>query len=159
VLYTCNVAPCDEQAQIIKTDLAAIGLRVVVKAFPNDILFAKQATPGAPFDLAWNGWLPDYWDPDAFLNALLENGTFLPTFKDQAYRARLAAAARLAGPKRYLTYTRLDADLARHAAPFAAFGNLSTHDLFSARVGCHVFQPIYGIDLAGLCIRKGASRG
>ena len=33
VLYTCDRPPCTEQAQILKTDLAAIGLRVVVKTF------------------------------------------------------------------------------------------------------------------------------
>ena len=34
VLYTCNVPPCAQQAQIVKTDLAAIGLHVEVKTFP-----------------------------------------------------------------------------------------------------------------------------
>jgi ABC-type transport system substrate-binding protein len=153
VLYTCDISPCDQQAQIITTDLAAIGLRVEVKHFADSTLYTKTVTPGEPFDIAWAGWLPDYQDPAAYLNVLLEDGTFIPTFQDPAYRARLAAAARLSGAERYLTYARLDADLARNAAPLVAFGNLSSPELFSARMGCQTYG-VYGVDLAALCIKK-----
>jgi YVTN family beta-propeller protein len=153
VLYTCDVAPCDQQAQIIKTDLAAIGLRVEVKRFPDATMLVKLARPGA-FDMAWIGWLPNYMDPTAFLNYLLESGTVLPTLRDPADRARLATAARLSGARRYLTYGRLDAELARRAAPLVAFGNLSYHELFSARIGCEIAQPVYEVDLAALCLRR-----
>jgi hypothetical protein len=34
-----------------------------------------------------------------------------------------------------------------------AFANLTGEDFFSARVGCQVFQPIYGVDLGALCQR------
>jgi hypothetical protein len=54
-----------------------------------------------------------------------------------------------------VTYARLDAELTRDAAPLAAFGNLSSHDFFSARMGCQVFTPAYGMDLATLCIQHG----
>jgi hypothetical protein len=53
---------------------------------------------------------------------------------------------------RYLTHGQLDLDLARDAAPLAAFDNLTAHDFFSARIGCQTFG-IYGMDLAALCIR------
>ena len=33
VLYTCNQSPCDQLAQIIKANLAAIGIDVQVKTF------------------------------------------------------------------------------------------------------------------------------
>jgi YVTN family beta-propeller protein len=154
VLYTCNAAPCDQQAQIIKTGLAAIGIRLRIKAFSYTTLFAKESTPGEPFDIAFSTWLADYPDPVAMLNLLLENSTIIPTLDDPTYRARLAAAAKLAGPKRYLTYARLDADLARDAAPWVAYGNPSSHELFSARMGCQAYG-VYGLDLAALCIRKG----
>jgi YVTN family beta-propeller protein len=155
VLYTCNASPCEEQAQIIKTDLADIGLRVEVDAFPTGTLLAKLATPGEPFDMGWEELSPDYLDPDAMLNTLLEDGTVIPTFADPTYRARLAAALRLRGTKRYLTYARLDADLVRDAAPLVAFGNGSYHELFSRRMGCQTYVPAYGLDLAALCIRAG----
>ena len=67
---------------------------------------------------------------------------------------RLARVARLTGAERYLAYARLDADLARNAAPFVACGNSYAHELFSAPIGCQVYQPVCGMDLATLCIRK-----
>jgi ABC-type transport system substrate-binding protein len=157
MLYTCSAPPCAQQAQIVKTDLAAIGIRVEVKTFPDPTLDVKYATPGEPFDIGWVGWLPDYPDPDAVLNTLLETGAVLPTFDDPTYRARLAAAARLAGVERYLTYAKLDTNLARNGAPFVAFGNLSSHELFSARTGCQAYG-VYGADLAALCIRRTPAR-
>ncbi len=153
MLYTCERPVCAEQAQIVKTDLAAIGLGVEVKAFPGPTLFAKLATSGEPVDIAYYSWTADYPDPEAVLNTLLENSTVIPTLDDPTYRTRLAAAARLAGAKRYLTYARLDADLVRDAAPLVAYGNPSTHELFSARMGCQTYGS-YGIDLAALCIKK-----
>jgi ABC-type transport system substrate-binding protein len=152
VLYTCDATPCPQQAQIIKTDLAAIGLRVEVKAFSDVTEASKLTVPHAAFDLAWIGWLPDYLDPAAMLNELLADPGVLPTFDDPRYRARLDAAARLIGTKRLLAYAKLDADLVQDAAPLAAFGNLSEHDFFSARMGC-VRANRYGIDLAALCVR------
>jgi YVTN family beta-propeller protein len=153
VLYTCSTSPCVQQAQVIRSGLSAIGLRLDVKAFPAATLYAKMIKPSEPFDIGYVNWLSDYPDPAAILNLLLESGTVIPTFNDPAYRARLAAAATLTGAKRYLEYGRLDADLARNAAPWVAWGNTSSHDFFSARMGCQVYG-VYGMDLAALCIKK-----
>ncbi len=129
------------------------GLKVEVNTLPAATLFAKLATPGQPFDIGWQGWIPNYLDPGAIINVLLEQGTVVPTFKDQTWRARLAATAQLAGAQRYLNYARLDADLARNAAPLVAFGNISTYDFFSARMGCQLYGSAYGMDLGALCIK------
>lgn len=158
VLYTCEAKPCPQQAQIIKRNLAVIGLRVEIKLMSSARLFAEAPKRGAPYDMTWSGWIPDYLDPDAMLDVLLEQGTVEPTFVSPIWRARLRAAARLTGPKRYLNYARLDAELVRDAAPLVAFGNGSSLDFFSARIGCQVFTPAYGIDLAALCVRRARSR-
>jgi YVTN family beta-propeller protein len=155
VLYTCDVSPCQQQAQIITTDLAAIGVRVDVQTFPISTLFVKVTQPGAPFDIAWNTWEPDYDDPDALLNLLLESGTVVPTFVSRHYSEQLSAAATLTGAARYLAYGRLDAELAGKAAPLIAFGNASAYSLYSSRVGCQSYG-VYGVDLAALCIKKAA---
>jgi ABC-type transport system substrate-binding protein len=152
VLYTCDVSPCREQAQIVKTDLRAIGLRVQVRTFPGSAVFARAARPGEPFDLAWSGWIPDYLDPAAMLTSILEDKSVGPTFDDRLYQRKLTSAARLSGPKRYLTYGNLDLELARNAAPLAAFGSLPSDDFFSARTGCQTFG-VYGMDLAALCVK------
>jgi len=75
-------------------------------------------------------------------------------FDDPSFNRRLKAAARLTGPERYRVYGQLDLDLARHAAPFVAYGTAAWYDFFSPRIGCRIFQPVYGIDLGALCIRK-----
>ena len=152
LLYTCTISPCDEQAQIIKANLAAIRINVQVRSFPPEQLFHRLATKGEPYDLATAGWVADYTDPSQFLNVLLSSG-IIPPLENPEYQRKLAAAARRSGPARYLAYGRLDADLARHAAPLAAIGNGASHDFFSARMGCQVFNPLYGMDLAALCIR------
>ena len=86
------------------------------------------------------------------LTSILDDSTVAPTVNDPAYQRKLAKAARLSGPQRYLTYGKLDLDLARNAAPLAAFGYLTSNDFFSARIGCQTYE-IYGMDLAALCIR------
>jgi len=43
--------------------------------------------------------------------------------------------------------------VARDDAPEIATGNFVDRDFFSARMGCQVYQPVYGMDLAAFCIR------
>ena len=103
VLYTCNRPTCTEQAQIVKNDLAAIGLHVVVTTFEDRQLSPGRQAPGEPFDIAGDGsWAADYPDPQGVLDPLLENSSTLPPLDDPSYRAKLRAAARLSGPERYL---------------------------------------------------------
>jgi peptide/nickel transport system substrate-binding protein len=153
VFYTCNQSPCDQMAQIVRSNLAAIGIDVQVKRFPLAELFERVGRKGEPFDLSWNEWVADYADPDNFLNLLLDGAT-LPTFDDPVFKHRLADAARLSGPARYLAYGRLATDLARKGAPWVVYGSMQSSDFFSPRMGCQLYQPVYGIDLAALCIRK-----
>ena len=154
VFYTCNHSPCDRMGQVVKSNLAAIGIDVQVKTFPLDALFTRVGRQGEPFDLSWGEWVADYPDPDNFLNLLLR-GELYPSFDDPAFERKLAKAARLSGPARYLTYGKLDADLARNGAPLAAYGTMLSYDFFSARLGCQINHPVFGIDLAALCIRPG----
>jgi peptide/nickel transport system substrate-binding protein len=152
VLYTCNVSPCDQQAEIVKNDLAAIGIHLQVKTFPYRTLLARTSTPGEPFDLVWSSWAMDYPDPAALLTSVLGDSSAFPTLHDRPYQRRLADTAALTDPERSLAYGKLDIDLARNAAPMIAFGNPSSHDFFSARIGCQTYG-LYGLDLAALCIR------
>jgi YVTN family beta-propeller protein len=158
ILYTCNQSPCDQLAQTIKTNLAAIGIDVQVKTFGISALIARLGRPAEPFDLAvgkFVAWAADYPDPGDFLNFLVGSGAggLVPPFTDPGYQRKIRAAARLAGPPRYLTYGKLDAHVSRDYAPWVPLGNLLAHDFFSARMGCQVYNPFYGIDLAALCIK------
>jgi peptide/nickel transport system substrate-binding protein len=153
VLYTCEQSPCPQQAQILKTDLAAIGLQLKIRAFPVLKMWALTAKPGEPFDITTFGWVADFPDPAGMLPAMLGDGVPYPEFYDPTYQRRLAAAKGLTGPERYLAYGKLDVDLARHAAPLLAYGNASVSDFLSARIGCETYG-IYGLDLAALCIKR-----
>jgi hypothetical protein len=142
------------QAQIVKTNLAKIGIRVDVKAFTDSTLYTKTANawrtvrhrlPRLATGLPGSKRLPE---PAARRRRDSPNphSTPRPT-------ARLARAAQLTR-RQALPDIRPSraADLARHVAPLIAFGNASSHDLFSARIGCQTYG-IYGIDLAALCIK------
>jgi YVTN family beta-propeller protein len=152
VLYTCDGPPCLEQAQIVKVDLAAIGVRVDVQAFPLQTMFLREGRPGEPFDLGYVGWVADYPDPWAMLDTVLEQAA-LPSFNYPAYQRRLARAALLSGPGRYVTYGKLELDMARNAAPLAVYGSQVIPNFFSARIGCQTFG-VYGTDLAALCTKR-----
>ena len=52
-------------------------------------------------------------------------------------------------------YANLDRELAADAAPAAPFATGSTTWFLSARMGCQVLHPVFGLDLASLCVRRG----
>lgn len=153
--YICSGPPvCDKQAQLLKTQLEPIGIELDIKRYSGNELFDRLGRPGEPYDIVFNGWLADYPDPANFIDALLGNVLpFMPRFTDPRFVGRLHRAALLSGPERYLTYGKLDAELARESAPFAVFGNSVSYDFFSSRVGCQVYQPAFAIDLAALCLK------
>jgi YVTN family beta-propeller protein len=154
VLYTCNFPTCAAQAQIIKNDLARIGLRVVVKEVAPSVIYGLAQRRTYPFDLALGNWVPDRHDPASMLDGMLDNPSYYPTFDDPTFSRRMQAAARLSGPARELTYGKLALDLARDAAPLIVYGNAPESDFFSARVGCQTYNVYVGPDLAALCIRS-----
>lgn len=154
VLYTCNTTTCEQQAQILTNELAAIGLRLDVKPFPLGTLIARVATPGERFDLAYAVWIADYPDPGSMLTGMLDNPSTYPTFNDPYYQRRLMAAGRLSGAERYLADRKLAVELARDGAPLIPYGNATNHEFFSARIGCQTYSFYAGVQLAALCIRR-----
>jgi ABC-type oligopeptide transport system substrate-binding subunit len=152
VMYTCNDAQCLQIARVVKADLKAIGISVRIKAISGNEYFQRVFAKDAPYDVAIMGWIADGLDPSDFLDLL--QGNLLPRLDDPLYRHKLAAAERLSGPRRYLAFEALDSELIRKAAPWVAYGKAADHDFFSSRIGCQIYQPIEGIDLAALCIRK-----
>ncbi len=161
VMYTCNESPCPESAQIVQNNLSKIGIDVEVRQFARAVQFKKEGTKGEPFDIAFEGWQADYADPFDFINVLLSgdgirasNNNNYSYFNDPEWNQKMTDASRLAGEKRYSAYSQLDADLAQGPSPLAAWDNDNERDFFSARVGCQLFQPVYGMDIAALCARK-----
>ena len=115
----------------------------------------------SPSTWPWSRGTVAYPDPSNILNYLFDGRSIRATansnlsyFDDPAYNRKLAAAARLTGPQRYAAYQALEADLLRNAAPAAPLFNFAESEFFSARIGCQVYQPVYQIDLAALCLKS-----
>jgi len=161
VLYTSTTQPALAAAQLIKDELARIGIIVEIQSFPRAEQIAREGTQGEPFDMTTEGWINDYLDPFDTLNVFFDGTTIRPSnnndlsyLNDPSVNAQLQAAAQLTGPDRYTTYGNLDVALARDEAPLAALGTFNNRDFFSARMGCQTFVPPYGMDLATLCIKS-----
>jgi ABC-type oligopeptide transport system substrate-binding subunit len=149
VLYTCDLLPCRQLGQMVKANLGKIGIDVAVEEFPIPALVARLVREGEPFDIAVFGHKGDVADPGAFLDEMLG----LPVVDLGAYARRAAAADRFAGRRRELALGRFANELAREAAPLVVFANPVRQDFFSRRMGCQIYNPLYGMDLAALCVR------
>ena len=67
MLYTCDFPDCARHAEILRSNLAAIGIDLTVHRFPLGEMFERAETPGEPFDLVYSNWFADYVDPLNFL--------------------------------------------------------------------------------------------
>jgi YVTN family beta-propeller protein len=169
VIYGYTLPPGPQLAQIVKTDLAAIGIETDVRLFGKPGMYNRILNPNEPWDIALAGWGVDHADPSDEINTLFDSSSIPPTplppnaanlysnlgrFSDPAFDRRMRTAATLSGTARERTYGQLAIDLARDAAPVAAWGVPYTRNLFASRIGCQAYQPIYGFDLATLCLHR-----
>jgi ABC-type transport system substrate-binding protein len=60
-----------------------------------------------------------------------------------AYNKRMEAAAKLSGNARYAAYAKLDVDLTKNLAPWAAMHNNNTREFISARITNYIYHPVY----------------
>lgn len=155
MLYTCDFPACSRHGQILKSNLAAIGIDLEVREFPLPQLFGRLQTPGEPFDIGYSNWFFDYADPSSYINVQFSDDGFYDHFRDPVWQKRMDDAATLAGDERLRAYAKLDRELAAQAAPAAPFATGTASYLLSARLGCQVLHPIYGLDLAALCVKRG----
>jgi len=161
VLYAGVEPGARAEGQLIKAELAPLGITVEIKAFGSFAVGHIAGRRGEPFDMALTVWVVAYPDPSNILNYLFDGRSIRATansnlsyFDDPAFNRKLAVAARLAGPRRYAAYRALETDLLRNGAPAAPLYNFAESEFFSARIGCQVYQPVYQIDLAALCLKQ-----
>jgi DNA-binding SARP family transcriptional activator/ABC-type transport system substrate-binding protein len=152
IMYTPNLSPWREEAQIVRRNLAPLGINVEVKEFPIANFFTRVTGPGEPFDLAVGGYHASP-DPVVILGSLFDGPTNIPHLHDATLSRKLEAIAKLSGTKRYRAAGRLAHELQRDLVPAAAFATTASRDFFSARIGCQVYHPVWGMDLATLCLR------
>ena len=145
---------CLEQAEIVRANLAAIGIDLEIRRFSFGTMYARIAKPDEPFDLSLFGWVGDTPDPSQFIDvmfSLVRGHAFLDRTplgaadarREPARRRRADRGLRRAGPRHR----------GAGGAVRAVISAVRT-DFFSARIGCQVEHPLYGIDLAALCVRE-----
>jgi ABC-type transport system substrate-binding protein len=157
VLYTLSFPADRAQAQILRRDLAKIGIALEIKEFPLQLLFEKLSRPDEPFDIgrvSWGGLV----DP-GFL-AFLFNGRNIGRpdsgnwsyFNSAKYNRLLDRALALpVGRARSDAFGKLDVQISRDAAPAIAYGVPNQLTLVSRRTGCVVVNP--DLDLTAVCLK------
>ena len=163
IMYTPNLSPWLQEAQIVRRDLRPLGINVEVKQFPIGEYFARIFRRTEPFDLAVSGWQFGNTDPAGALETFASNAQStgndnFSRFDNPALQKELDAAAKLSGPRRYRAYTDIQSQLERRFVPAAPFAADAARDFFAPRIGCQLYQPVYGIDLAALCLRGNSGR-
>jgi ABC-type transport system substrate-binding protein/DNA-binding SARP family transcriptional activator/streptogramin lyase len=159
VLYTNNLPLWQQEAQIIRRDLKPLGIDVQVKEFSLGDFFVRLSRRDEPFDLAVSGWtlsadpesVPGIFNGSTIRRTNNSNFSYL---NEAAFNRKLAAAGKLSGARRYRAFSRLALELERDWVPAAAITTTTSRDFFSARIGCQVYQPFYGMDISALCIRR-----
>jgi ABC-type oligopeptide transport system substrate-binding subunit len=153
VLYTCNGPGCLEQAEIVRENLAAIGIALEIQRISFGEMFKRLRKRNEPFDLSLFGWIGELPDVSEFVDSMLDYYRSTGFLKHTQLGRRIRTASKLAGDARNDAYATLDHDIAAEAAPFTPTGSYAFTDFFSARIGCQTEHPLYGIDLAALCMR------
>ena len=125
-------------------------------------MFARLPKPDEPFDLSLFGWISDTPDPSQFVVACSASMHSTARFLDaRRSGAGCAPLSNSPAPQRIEAYVALDRDLAAQEAPVRGAMSAERTDFFSARIGCQVEHPLYGIDLGGCACateRRGYAR-
>jgi DNA-binding SARP family transcriptional activator/ABC-type transport system substrate-binding protein len=173
LLHVCNYEYCRQWARIIRANLAEIGIRVVLRASPDPTARASAEGGDMLLTRASVAFPSSYQDPVIFLEKVLglprsrtplrqaaRSGWCPPCdvprgwFAAGRFERELERIRHLGGREREAAAGALDLKLAR-AAPGAVLLSETYSELFSARMGCQKFQPLYyGVDIAALCLRE-----
>ena len=104
-----------------------------------------------------DGWLTSR--PYDFLNILLSGHSILPKngdnfsyFDNKSYNDQMDAA-RPRPARSGQAYGDIATSMKTDQAPWAAWSNQTNYDFFSSKIGCQLWEPSYGMDIAALCVR------
>jgi ABC-type transport system substrate-binding protein len=132
-------------AEVIKANLAAIGINVNVIGSPNSVnsSFISNAASHTPMGI--EPWSLDFPDAEALINTGMDPATpnaapNLTRFGDPAFIPAFNAAAAALGTKRAQLYETLDKNLMTQVAPYAPIFNARWYDFVSTRVGGYTYS-------------------
>jgi peptide/nickel transport system substrate-binding protein len=145
-LRTQNDAPgFMNMAQVIKANLAAIGINVTIVGSPNSVNSSYISNPASHTPMGIEPWSLDFPDAEALINTGMDPATpnappNLTRFGDAAFIPAFNAAAAALGTKRAQLYEALDKNLMTQVAPYAPIFNARWYDFVSTRVGGYVYS-------------------
>ena len=156
VFYADNGPEGTAVANVLRSNLKQLGIDLEEKHYASGVLHEKIASRGESFDLAITGWGVDYADAGSFFEAGLgklraTGNTNSSYFVVPDVTARIEAANRLTGEARRKAWAELDAHLMRTNPPWAPILHRSNRDFVSPSMGCYLWHPLYGLDLAAAC--------
>jgi ABC-type transport system substrate-binding protein len=161
VFLACGTIDCSNRAIVVADALKAIGLRVTIKTSPGIGQLTLASVRGTHFDIADVIARPDYGDPYGLIDKLLDGrairevgNTNISYYASPSLNRQIDAAQRLTGIARDRAYGRLGIEVATTEAPLVAYAVLNARVFVSARVGCITYQPVYGLDLGGVCLSR-----
>ncbi len=159
-LRTCKWPLCTQQANILRHDLAQLGVRLVIRAVRD-----QYTPPVGGADMRLENWWLDEFDPANILGppdgpetVLFSEDPIFNPFGNRSDRlARKAAVAdALSGGRRREAFSAVAQEALRTWVPWAVFEQIGQPAFFSARLGCINAMPAYGgVDIGRLCIRSG----
>src|ERR1700733_207470 len=132
-------------AEVIKANLAAIGINVNVVGSPNSVNSSYISNPASHTPMGIEPWSLDFPDAEALINTGMDPATpnaapNLTRFGDPAFIPAFNAAAAALGTKRAQLYEALDKNLMTQVAPYAPIFNARWYDFVSTRVGGYVYS-------------------
>jgi ABC-type oligopeptide transport system substrate-binding subunit/streptogramin lyase len=149
---------CAAALQLLRTQLAKINIKVAAVQVEEPAVTALA--PHGRWDIAFDNWEFDYADAADFFDEALDGrrigkpgNTDVPALNSSAVNAALDRARRLAGPARDRAYRGLALRLERRDVPFAVYATLPASAIVGSRLGCVKTSPVFGVDLAALCLR------
>ncbi|HEV2254790.1 MAG TPA: ABC transporter substrate-binding protein [Streptosporangiaceae bacterium] len=145
-LRTQNDAPgFMNMAEVIKANLAAIGINVNVIGSPNSVNSSFISNPASHTPMGIEPWSLDFPDAEALINTGMDPSTpnappNLTRFGDPAFIPAFNAAAAALGTKRAQLYEALDKQLMTQVAPYAPIFDARWYDFVSTRVGGYTYS-------------------
>ena len=160
VFYVPNFPPPLALAQLVKRQLAEIGLDVELRPVPYHVTSAAYLGPLFAAGRARGTSRSCCGRPTTSIHTRTSTGCSTPALSAGSNLARfdsptvnrlLRQAARLEGSMRYRRYGELDVELARDEAPLVPIEFFDEPTLVSKRVGCVVLRPT--LDLTAACLK------
>ena len=132
-------------AEVIKSNLQAIGINVNVIGSPNSVNSSYISNAASHTPMGIEPWSLDFPDAEALINTGMDPATpnaapNLTRFGDPAFIPAFNAAAAALGAKRAQLYEALDKNLMTQVAPYAPIFNARWYDFVSTRVGGYVYS-------------------